>query len=458
MSDMERIDRPEGPFEVASRLGAEFGVNPQYFDHAAHWAHVWLQILRDSGELSRASEKGLLLTKRAALETNPEVALDENGKPSYQTEYLAQRTLYELAGRNGAKVRSALEGDGLRVIPHFDRRDEVIDTLMNAMEQRTYPFNSSRTELPQVDGNMPETLERGGVDEALYWFISCYFMRGQIGSVTAIRGLSKLYDKHPDMFNPHLSRMLSETEIEKRLRDHGLGSGSKVNAMIWQKNSQRLIDYCDADPRNLFEGTTDYEVLKQRIMRRGSKGFLGFQEKMTSMLTYWLMSAGLVEYHHHPLPVDLHVTRVSASNGVVTFENLPPNGNIVSQQTFDTLRKMYEDYSHSHGVSQLALCDALWAFGTAMCGDAVGNHMNEPNGRDNRDGRRTLLVQEAITFDRTQTARWIRSCGSCVLRNTCTTLYPAKHWYLHGKLLPYERLSPPKEDGGLFPLHDVTYV
>ena len=447
MTEQQNTSAERRPLlEIAAEIGQEFGISPELAVTGGIWGRRWLQELEDVGYLNTSDTVALTTARDIALEQTPEIIRDENGKPSYRSEYAALQTLYALSGERAEQYRSALEGDRLRVIPHFDRLDEVAGTLLHARDNLIYPFNTDLTELPQDEPNLPKNLERGGVDEAMFWFISCYFMRGQIESIAAVRGLSKLYDAHPEIFDPFVAQHQTPEYIEGLLREYGLGSGSIGNSKGWVKNAPRLIKQCDGDPRKLFEGTTDYQELKKRIMNQGKgKGFIGFQEKMTSMLTYWFMSSELIPYHHHPLPVDLHVVRISSSTEIVTYENIPDGNNILSNQTLEILRTMFEDYSHTYNVSQLALCDVIWAHGKALCGDAVGNRTYEPNRLNGRDGRKTLLVREPITFDAVQMKRHERTCAACPLNESCSHSLPSKPYYLHGELVIHPRPEPPQD-------------
>lgn len=71
-----------------------------------------------------------------------------------------------------------------------DRVDEVIGTILAAYEAGGFPYNQDTVRLPHDPRHMPETLERGGREHALFLWASCYYMRGGIKSVDAFRSLS----------------------------------------------------------------------------------------------------------------------------------------------------------------------------------------------------------------------------------------------------------------------------
>lgn len=346
-------------------------------------------------------------------------------------------------------------GSELVVNPHIDKLEAVLETLLDAWDKKAFPYNLEAANLPQHESNMPPELPRGGVEHANFLFSSCYYMRGGIKSTRAFKSLSNLYEADPVLFNPEQAARSTPEYIAEELQKVGLGFSKDIISRQWIKNSQRLVDRYDGDPRKIFDGATDYEELLLRIRNDGrGSGFAGFQEKMTSMLAYYLMEADLVPYFDFPLPVDLHVMRVSAATEIITFENLPDDGNIYHKNTLATLRKLYQDYSIKHGVSQLEVCNAVWALSSAICGTQPGNIMQEPNRRKGREGRNTELIPLKIDVnDFAQAALYERSCARCPIDDDCKYNFPAKNYYVKGKLVGSERVKFPQQ--GLFDIKEL---
>lgn len=347
-----------------------------------------------------------------------------------------------------------LDGE-IKVIPHFEKLEAILETLLEAWDKKEFPYNLDVASLPQNERNMPPELPRGSAEHATFLFTTCYYMRGGIKSTTAFRSLAKLYEQDRALFDPAQAAKTDPAYVTGALQQVGLGFSKEVIGKQWTQNAQRLVERYDGDPRNIFKDVEDYEELLGRVMNDGKGGgFAGFREKMTSMLAYYLMDAELVPYFDFPLPVDLHVLRVSAATEIITFENLPDDGNIYHERTLATLRKMYHDYSTTHGVSQLEVCNAVWSLSSAICGTQPGNIMLEPNRKEGRQGRNTEITPLRIDInDFAQTALYERSCARCPIEKECLYNFPAKNYYVKGKLIGSPRVRFPQQ--GLFDIRDL---
>jgi len=426
-------------------LAEQYGVDMETCHAADVWANEWSELIRDF-ETDDISSTFILAGRDAAAENiHATIPRDSNNKPTFRSEFIATELFYEKMGQRGDAVREAIEGTGIQPVPNFSRLDEVLDVLLHQREVGDFPYNLEAAQLPQDERNMPPSLPRGGIEHANFLFATCYYMRGGIKSFAAFRGLSKVYDEDPDLFDPHEARLRNPQDIADALQRHGLGFSKDIISSQWVKNAERMADEYEGDPRKLFEGTTDYEELLRRIRNKNGRGFSGFQEKMTSMLAYYLMSDDLIPYFDFPLPVDFHVLRVSAATGIITFKNLPEDGNIYHEKTLAMLRAMYHDYSVTHGTSQLPVCDAVWSLSSAICGSQPGNIMLEPQRSQGRDGRNTLILPLPIdTDDPKQQAAYNRSCELCPIESHCGLNFPSKTYYVQGKMVGSPRVRFPQ--------------
>ena len=311
-----------------------------------------------------------------------------------------------------------------RVVIDQERFDMVLDTLMDAYEDDRYPYHLDRVRLPQDERHMPPSLERGTKEHAMFFWNVCYYMRGGTKSTFAVQQMSKLYEDRPDLFDCERILETTQEDIVDELQKHKLGFQYTVSK-AWMLNAQRMLDEYDGDPRNIFEGLgasdDPYDELVGRVKNKGKAGgFMGFQEKMTSMIAYYLMDADLVEQFNFPIPVDLHVMRVSISNLMVMFPDIEFPANVYSQALLKALRDAYSDYANRKGISPLRLCNAVWQLSEALCGQAPGNRVIEPNGRENRTGRLTKVVPETVNpNDEGQQRRYNRTCERCPIEGTC---------------------------------------
>jgi len=199
-----------------------------------------------------------------------------------------------------------------------------------------------------------------------------------------------------------------------------------------------MVERWDGDPRKIFAGVSDYDEAIGRIQNdnRGG-GFKGFQHKMTSMIIYYLLDDKLIgDFDNFPIPIDMHVMRVSIANEMIKFHGVDEGVNLFRPETTAALRDLYTDYAERHGVSPIDVCDAVWLYSEALCGYQPGNITLEPNGRDARDGRSTLLVPlEHAPLDDAQRKAYERTCGRCAIRSTCKWNIPGKVYYVAGELV-----------------------
>lgn len=349
------------------------------------------------------------------------------------------------AGRNSQSTHKVpLEINHARV-------EAVLGALMSAYVNNEYPYNLDAVRLPHDPRHMPRTLKPGsrnledkeGKTRAMFFWNVCYYMRGGIKSNDAVIRLGQMYDEHPELFS--CACIVDKTqdggedilkhEIRTTLQKVGLGFREAVSRQ-WVENALRMQAQYDGDPRRIFEDVSSYAACLDRIQNKhGGTGFIGFQEKMVSMITYYLMDDGLIDEFVFPIPVDFHVARISIANELVSFPDVPHGTDLYSRTLLDTLRGIYFEYAHEHGVSPLRLCDAVWLLSVALCGKQPGNVTFEPNGRNNRTGRKTLLVpQIADPSNELHREAYAETCAKCPIEQHCQFNIPGADYYIAGSL------------------------
>lgn len=344
-------------------------------------------------------------------------------------------------------------GEKLEIVVNHERVHDVLSTLMEAYESKEFPYGLDSVRLPHDPRHMPQSLPYGGPEHAMFLWNLCYYMRGGIKSVEAVKRLAKVYEARPDLFRCDVAAQAEQSEIIDALKAAGLGFQETVSRQ-WKENSRRLQEEWGGDPRNLFEGVNSYDEALSRIKndQRGG-GFSGFQEKMTSMITYYLMDEGLIKHFVFPIPVDLHVMRVSIANQMVEFPGVPEGTNLYTDELLATLRKLYYDYAIEHDIDPLRLCDAVWLLSESLCGKHPGNVTLEPEGRKKRKGRSTVLIPQPVDpANPAQQAAYESSCRNCPIERTCTYNIPGKLYYISGVIIirGTRYRFPPPAQGSLF--------
>lgn len=433
-------------------ISDDFGLSLELCQKGLGWAQRWKQLLVDYKFAENDTALLLRTARDAALDECPDIPRDNNDHPAFRAQFAAQQLLYRLMPDKADLYQTALEGDGLRVIPHFDKLDTITEVLLEARAAHEFPYTLEAANLPQDEHNMPPELPRGGQEHANFLWATCYYMRGGIKSTAAFAGLSEVYAEEPELFDPVIAMHDDPKRIQELLKSHGLAFSSSTIGPAWVENARRMTELYDGDPRNIFQYANRYEDVLFKIKNNGrGKGFIGFQEKMVSMITYYLMDSELIPYFDFPLPVDFHVLRVSAANEIITFENVPDSGDIYDERTLGMLRNMYHDFSVTHGVSQLDVCNAVWSLSSAICGSQPGNIMLEPGDRNKREGRSTHIVPLPIDLNSpSQIAMYERSCRLCPIQRTCKHNMPSKLYYVRGQAILSDRPIYESVDQQLF--------
>jgi hypothetical protein len=344
----------------------------------------------------------------------------------------------------------------MRVIVDFDRARAVFDTLMATLAAGGYPYNTKRGQVPHIPENLPKNGFASDIHKAGYFFALCYYMRGGIRSDRATKAMTGIYEQHPEYFVPAVAAELDPHEIRRALMSVRLGYSKLHNTpRFWVENSRRIVERWQGDPRRIFDGVTAYEEAAARIRNKKTgrrtppkspyDGFLGFQEKMVSMLIYFFMDVELLDRWHFPLPIDFQVLRVLFEHEIVRVEG-QANGNHYLPETLAEARALTLWYAQEHNMNPLRFCDALWCFSRAMCEQNPGNKTNGRVRYAQGMGRRTPIRSAPVTWSQSQVRAYERSCGRCPVESTCRWNIPSGPYYVQGKLVvrgPRER-SPQK--------------
>lgn len=285
---------------------------------------------------------------------------------------------------------------------------------------------------------------------ASFWFADCYYMRGVNDSNDMTINLAALHEDHPEVFDFNVAATMEPSAVERLLLDYHLVVQHKQTSEHWVENAKRMVERYDGNPLNIFENAATYQELVDRIRNDGKGGgFKGFQKKMTSMISYYYMANGLIPYKNHPLPVDFHVIRLSVSNELVKFDNLPENGQIPFDATTDFLRDVFYDFADHHDISQLELCDVVWLFSRELCSRAPGNTMRQLGEYAARNTNLTPTLTDKNSATHQQHEKYSLSCGICPIEATCVHNVPSARYYKHGIVTlpdPRIRLEHPQNN------------
>ena len=276
------------------------------------------------------------------------------------------------------------------------RARAIFTVMLERYHKKELPFFEVGAGLPQ--DYAPQSLVKEPAALARYYFFLCLYMRGGIDSVTAAERLTRAYNEHPWLFDERVL-LHSVEEVQTILASYIALFKNRIGG-FWMHNATVLWRYWGGDPRRLFTEVRNPHEVYYRL--RGSRyrpkitkslkevisflppllagavhyhgvypGFIGFKEKMTSMLAYFLFQAGLV-LREPPLsaPVDFHHLRIYVQTGMIAvgerervrYEHLKDAGILLAQY----LQQHFKLTLHEYG-------DIVWLWSRDLCSRAPHN-------------------------------------------------------------------------------------
>ena len=336
-----------------------------------------------------------------------------------------------------------------QIIPQFDQLETVLDTLLDAQKNGAAPYGLDHVILPQDARNIPYELFSNDRDLANFFAVSCLWMR-RTNSVKAMRALGNLYrdtrELDADPFDPHVAMTMDDESILSMIAPYSQLQMRDFTVPAFRANAKYITEAFGGDVRQCYDQTEDYEEVCRRVKNRTgaargpSKGLKGFDFKMVSMLLYYLADADsidrpgekLMPYFDFPLPVDMHVARLSAGTGCVKLHGYDEGENIMSSELTTILRDMYYDYGVTHGIGQLSIADAVWLMGSWYCSYSPETFSVVKK----LDKRKSLIAPYEPRYNHSRDASaWHATCGSCPIAAQCTHVAPGKVAQILGQII-----------------------
>lgn len=453
---MERPKEQEATLlDLAGDIAAETGIEPELCTISAAWAYdMAAHILADPP--LRLSAKYFDALQQQTGEALVVLPRDADDIPLFRTRYVSRELFYKLIAHKYPDARTQIEGSPLEITVHYDRLHEVTQSLLALQRDSQYPYDSAKAEVPNRSENMPpeDILPRGSEQHAQFLWHVCYWMGGGIESNLAFKYLGQMYTDFPELFNPRyiVEQGITEEQIKEVVSQYpALNFNLERIKTFWIANAYKMVSEYEGDVRAVFKGAQSYRTILHRLVNKGGRGFLGFQEKMASMNTHFLEDAGiLTEPIPFPPPVDFHLLRLATSLGVLTFDNTK-DGNIFQDKTIAVLRKAFYDYIITTGTSELELDDAWWRYSKLMCALAPGNAANVDRsaGRGEKSARGEVDFSNPVILQ-----RYAQSCGRCALNASCTLSVASGEYYADDKIIPVPRKSLADDEQAIISITD----
>ena len=335
----------------------------------------------------------------------------------------------------------------------------VFDTIVERWkaEPKMFPYDHPRAIIPQ---NLIPNSVRDNVETLCnFYFYVCLYMRGNIESIQAFRGLIAMYEKHPDFFDPLFAQGLSQEVLQPILARYVGRDSFKVSG-FWIENSRRLTRNWNASTKKLFAGIRSFNEGVRRIKNKLTKrdlmkanetdgrgeGFQGFQEKMVSMLIYFMDWEGLLKHNFlYPTPADFHNFRLGFGLGIMKLKPFQESVR-VSDRISKPWRNLTMRYlrARRETVTPVELADAIWLFSLAICSESpLTTYHEKEKTFSNEYGMfdEELLPQTTAPphMDPKLKGRIARTCLSCPVISRCRFAVPAYPYYQNGLLTFWER-------------------
>lgn len=333
---------------------------------------------------------------------------------------------------------------------NYPRAKVVFAAMLERYRTNQHPFVNYQADLPQ---NMVlDEVKKDELRFALHLFFACKYMRGTVISSHAFRVLNQLQQEAPWLFQPELVAFASQAEVQAVL-------GAKIPwqqeqvAKLWRNNARVLNDEWSGDPRRIFAGTRSKEVLYRRVMGPKYKeyetvsgrkvrmsnphqGFGGFQEKMTSMLAYFLEATNLIKPTSLSAPVDFHHLRVYLATRMIEIDGASIRYERVKMLGIKLAERLQRDF----GLTQVEYGDIIWLWSLRSCRYAPHN-TSEAN--TNATGKKILLPVE-VTWTPGQIQTHEKTCGRCRIADHCDFGIPPAVYYTEGIFSRVPRTVPPQ--------------
>lgn len=328
----------------------------------------------------------------------------------------------------------------------WDRAEVVCGELLAAFRGKTYPYGEAWA-LPQTF--ITDAIKKDPLVHGRFLFYVCHYMRGKIKSDYAVKQLVGMWEKSPHLFDPKIAMQAERFEELTQTLEGVLRYKFLEIARFWQENTRRLVLHWNADPRRIFDDVDSADDMYRFITNKKIRGvrpkdsehsdwgFVGFQEKMASMLAYYLMEAKLVADFSASPPVDFHLIRVMLATKMLVvcesrtqtlrYEHLTPSG-----------IKLLEEYGRKHSTSLVELGNALWMLSVVLCSGAPGNASSAT--KRGEDGKKIYPEPQKVDWsDLSQVQAYLRTCDMCPVEGLCERNVYSGPYYQQGRLLHTDR-------------------
>ncbi len=334
---------------------------------------------------------------------------------------------------------------------NYSRARTVFEKMLARYVARQHPFQNLEDDLPQT--MVLDQVKSDPLRLALHLFFACKYMRGTVISSHAFRVLNAHQEDNPWLFQPELVAFASVRDVQAVLGAKIPWQQAQV-AELWRDNARVLNDEWKGDPRKIFRGASTKEDLYRRVMgpkykeyesrpdgkrvRLGNpyQGFGGFQEKMTSMLAYFLEAMELIKPTALSAPVDFHHLRVYLATRMIEIDTDTVRYERVKMLGIELAERLQKDF----GLTQVQYGDIVWLWSIRSCRWSPHNASTATKDQNGKEVRTAV----SVTWTAGQIASHDKTCGRCQIADYCDFGIPPGRYYTTGVFDRIVRTVPPQ--------------
>ncbi len=343
------------------------------------------------------------------------------------------------------------------------RTHVVFNRLVRSFEKREFPYG---------DAVRPQDIVGEGLEkydlrsQANFWFFACMYMRGPLDSNQAVKKLFEIFESHGGggIFDPHDIRSKRESFVVRAMEEAGHTRMLRDVRKFWTQGARKIAEEYQGDCRNIYNRGLSFDEIAEiccyvrGTVRTPPVGFMGFQKKMVSMLTYFLRERCLISIDDFPPPVDFHLMRIMINTGVLVFEESDDPSRFRYETSSPTGYEAVEYYLASTGVDPVVLGDALWLLSGNLCEKSPRNTASLQFGTMDKSSiekaslaRRKQLEKHPgiFTVDDLppyhidgRSLKIRETCWKCPAVDFCRSGIPSTDYYINGHLRVINRINP----------------
>jgi hypothetical protein len=244
------------------------------------------------------------------------------------------------------------------ITTNYEKAVEVSKVAVGMLEKKVYPFSK-----PDLfpDAILPQGIEKGSLQHALFLFYAVSLDHGR-DSRTLYNKCRQMWQKLdftdiPEMDESYIKFFLHNNFEKPKTSDETFGDPVGT----WIKNSQKLLEGYENDPRKLKSDTIEKTC-------KNIRKFRGFGSETPWLLIKNYIKAGIWQFPQEEIriKIDRHAIRISLGAKVIEVKGADE---IRYDILVPYLSDIYSKVIKQEKISPIDLNDSFWAIGSYRCNE-----------------------------------------------------------------------------------------